>query len=202
MRIKPGDHGPSNRINDANKQRRVSLQECFTPAGATIISPRGEVFDPNSTHITVGDIVRVETSPNNFSEGIIIERVDDTHVIIDLGDRISTLPLSNCQILLRNDEYEMGDRVEVQPPGSALFFVGKVIALNTTERTLDVLMDGDDPDDIERNIPFENARKLMSRRAVVVNRWKKAFMRVVASNFFRQVEFNEASISGKYPDNN
>jgi hypothetical protein len=177
----------------------VSLQECFTPAGASTISPRVEVFDPNSTHITVGDIVRVETSPKHFSEGIIVERVDNEHVIIDLGDRTSTLPLSNCHILLRNDEYEMGDKVEVQLPGSVLFFVGKIIALNPTERTLDVLMDGDDPDDIERNVPFENARKLMSRRAVVVNRWKKAFMMVVASNFFRQVEFDETTISGKFP---
>lgn len=181
-------------------KRRVSLQECFTPAGTTtILSPRETVFDRNSTHITVGDIVRVEKSPNSFSEGIIVERLDNEQFIVDFGDRIATVLLSNCHILLRNDEYEMGDKVEVQPPGSALFFVGRVIAMNPHERTLDVLMDGDDPDDIERNIPIENARKLMSRRAVVVNRWKKAFMMVVASNFFRQVEFDEASISEKYP---
>jgi hypothetical protein len=55
---------------------------------------------------------------------------------------------------------------------------------------MDILMDGEDEEDIEYEVSVENVRKLMSRRSVVVNRWRKAFMLIVASNFFRRIEFS------------
>lgn len=182
-------------------RRKISLHDCFTPSGpnsahVTIYSAKQTLFDPLSTHLTVGDIVSIH-SPTSTShatpllEGIIVECLDHDYVKVDLGDDVRQFPLSLCSILLRNDEYELGDSVEVQPIGSSLFFVGKVIKMDNIAKTLDVLMDGDDPDDIEYAIPIENARKLMSRRAEVVNRWKKAFVKVVAANFFRRIQFDD-----------
>jgi len=176
------------------QKKKVSLQELFTPAG---VSPRPisrpiTIFDPNSTHLTVGDIVRVDISPTETIEGMVLECLENDCLTIDLGETTQTFPISQCHLLLRNDEYEIGDRVEVQPMGSSLYFVGKVISIDSSAKTMAVLMDGDDPDDIEKNIPFEQARKLMSRRAFVVNRWKKAFMMVVASNFFSRIHFDNS----------
>jgi hypothetical protein len=43
----------------------------------------------------------------------------------------------------------VGDKVEVRPPGSCLYFVGFVRAINM-DGTVDVLMEGEDANDIER----------------------------------------------------
>jgi acylphosphatase len=39
--------------------------------------------------------------------------------------------------------------VEIRPPGSCLFFVGFVKAINP-DGTVDVVMEGEDPEDIEK----------------------------------------------------
>jgi hypothetical protein len=43
----------------------------------------------------------------------------------------------------------VGDKVEARPKGMALFFVGYIIKINE-DATVDVRMEGDNPDDIER----------------------------------------------------
>jgi hypothetical protein len=52
-------------------------------------------------------------------------------------------------------------------------------------------MDGDDPDDIERNVELDCIRKLMSKRALVVGRWRRAFMAVRATKKFNKFGFAE-----------
>lgn len=160
-------------------------------------------FNPCSTQLTVGDIVRVRLHSNggiqvvtaadsadcHDKEGIIVEKISPHKVMIDFGDYVRECVLDDCLLLLRSDEFESGDKVEARPSGSNLYFVGKVIRVNADAKTLDVLMEGDDPDDIEYNILFENTRKLMSRRTIVQHRWKRAFMLVVAANFFKRIHF-------------
>eukprot|EP01034_Spumella_vulgaris_P023173 gene23173-29367_t len=91
----------------------------------------------------------------------------------------------NCTLVIRSDELEVGDKVEMKPAGSALYFVGIVSAINP-DCTCDIQMDGDDPDDIERNVNVDDIRKLMSKRALVVGRWRRAFMAVRATKKFNK----------------
>eukprot|EP01035_Chromulina_nebulosa_P030607 gene30607-40683_t len=44
------------------------------------------------------------------------------------------------------------------PVGGTFFFSGRVHQLNA-DGTLDILMDGDDPEDIERKVPKKNITK-------------------------------------------
>lgn len=175
--------------------RKYSIQEMIMPASA--FSPREESVISNLTSdkLTVGDIVRVNLekpvpgeSPKaaNFAEGIVIEKVNDLKVKIDFGEHIRECYIDRCALIVRNYEFEIGDKVEARPPNSNLFFVGKVVKIHQ-DKSMDILMDGDDPDDIEHNITLDDCRKLMSRRSVVINRWKKAFMMVIAANFFKKI---------------
>lgn len=149
------------------------------------------IFSPTTDQITVGDIVRVHFYESE-KEGIVIEKLSQSTLRVDFGEFIKECTVENCQLLVRSVEFEVGDKVEARPHGSTLFFVGKVIKVHE-DKSIDVLMDGDDPNDIETNIPAEEARKLMSRRSVVVSRWKRAFMLVIAANFFKRIAFKPQS---------
>jgi hypothetical protein len=171
-------------------KRKLSLVEMMPRSHK--LWPEGEqfIFNPSSKLITVGDIVRANFfDAKEPREGIVIEKVNDFELKIDFGEYVRECLLENCALLIRSDEFEVGDKVEARPKGSSLFFVGSVIKVHE-DKSVDVLMDGDDPDDIEYAIPAEEARKLMSRRSVVANRWKKAFMLVVAANLFRFISFS------------
>lgn len=63
-------------------------------------------------------------------------------------------------------DFEVGDKVQVRPEGSALWFVGHVIKLNDGGETMDVEMVGDDSEDIEYAVPRDNVRKLLSHRLI------------------------------------
>jgi hypothetical protein len=149
----------------------------------------------NSDQLTVGDVVRV-THDGMAAEGIVIEKITNTKLRVDFGDQIADCFIDECVLVIHSYEFEVGDKVEARPPGSALFFVGKVVKIHP-DKSMDVLMDGDDANDIERNVNLDNCRKLMSRRSVVVNRWKRAFMLVVAANFFKRISFARTPGSGQ-----
>ena len=171
----------------------------MTPASA-ILSPRqASVINIwNTEQLTVGDIVRVTREGQKDAEGIVVEKISNTKLRVDFGERITDCLIDDCVLIFHNYEFEVGDKVEARPPGTALFFVGKVIAIHP-DKSMDILMDGDDLSDIERNITPENCRKLMSRRSVVINRWKRAFMMVVAANFFKRISFarNSSTVGGE-----
>jgi hypothetical protein len=77
----------------------------------------------------------------------------------------------------------VGDIVKVRPKGSTstLYFSGHVVRINRNH-TLDILMEGDDPADVEVGVDPGGVRKVMTRRAMVVGRWRSAFLAVVAVN--------------------
>lgn len=141
-----------------------------------------------ASRVEVGDVVRVAAAKGAFVDGLVIEIIGPTKIIVDCGDFNKEVNPDECELITKVMDFEEGDKVEVKPADSQLYFVGKVIRIHP-DKTLDVLMDGDDPDDIEYNVSPDNARKLMSRRALVVNRWKRAFMLVLAANFFRRIHF-------------
>ncbi len=186
-------HGSPVRGGNSNRDnRRMSLLE--TMVLQNHYDPYTNVkeqfiFNPSSDQLTVGDIVRVQESPTREQEGIVVEKVNASVLLVDFGENVREVALSHCTLLMRSDEFEIGDKVEARPAGSNLYFVGKVIKVNSENKTMDVLMEGDDPDDVEFAVPYENARKLVSRRNMVVNRWKRAFMMVVAANLFKKIHF-------------
>eukprot|EP01031_Cornospumella_fuschlensis_P036203 gene36203-43914_t len=169
--------------------RRYSLADMMSRKSTFYDPSEGYVWNPASDQITVGDIVRVMYFERSVpEEGIVIEKINHLKLKVDFGEHVKECLLEDCALLIRGDEFEVGDKVEARPQGSSLFFVGRVIKVHE-DKSIDVLMDGDDPNDIEYGIAAEDARKLMSRRSVVVNRWKKAFMMVVATNLFKRITF-------------
>lgn len=180
----------SRTLDSRPPRRRLSLVDMMTPAKPEMESSGRYNFSADVSRITVGDIVSVTIHDQLPKEGIVIEKVNHSKVKVDFGEYIKECMLDNCVLIVRSDEFEVGDKVEARPKGSSLFFVGKVVKVHA-DKSIDVLMDGDDPDDVEYGIPAEEARKLMSRRSVVVNRWKRAFMLVVTANFFKRIAFKD-----------
>ena len=86
--------------------------------------------------------------------------------------------------------------VSFRPEGSALYFTGIVQCINS-DGTLDILCEGDDPEDIEKSISRENVRKLMSTRSMAYKRWKKALYAVIASNKFNSSLTSSSSKSNE-----
>jgi len=132
----------------------------------------------------VGDIVRVKNPGPNVgsnNEGVIVERLTDGILRVDFGDYSDFYEISRCELILRSQEYEIGDIVKMIPPGRTLYFAGKVVSVNA-DNTLDILMDGDDPEDIEKSVSKVNVTKVMTRRALVIGRWRSAVAAVIAVN--------------------
>eukprot|EP01039_Chlorochromonas_danica_P006620 gene6620-7313_t len=186
----PRDDGSTKSFDGFVSRRKLSLADMLSRSHLDCESGKF-IFSPSTDQITVGDIVRVHFYESE-KEGIVIEKLSQSTLRVDFGEFIKECTVENCQLLVRSVEFEVGDKVEARPHGSTLFFVGKVIKVHE-DKSIDVLMDGDDPDDIETNIPLEEARKLMSRRSVVVSRWKRAFMLVIAANFFKRIAFKPQS---------
>lgn len=135
---------------------------------------------------SVGDCVQVPNSDGTMVEGLVLEIVDSQKVLLDIySEGVTKVALaSHCEVVVKSDVMEVGDQVQVQPVGSAMYFVGRLAQINKNG-TYDVVMEGDDPDDIERNVPPSNIRKLMSRRALVVARWKRAALVVSSIHNFQ-----------------
>ena len=75
----------------------------------------------------------------------------------------SSVSYSLEQYLLFDDMYVcmyVGDVVKMIPVGGTFFFSGRVHQLNA-DGTLDIQMDGDDPEDIERKVPKQNITKVL-----------------------------------------
>mmetsp|Transcript_20551 Transcript_20551/g.28318 ORF Transcript_20551/g.28318 Transcript_20551/m.28318 type:complete len:169 (-) Transcript_20551:343-849(-) len=132
----------------------------------------------------VGDVVRVKNPGPNVginNEGVIVERLTDGIIRVDFGDYSDFYEISRCELILRSQEYEIGDIVKMIPPGRTIYFAGKIVSVNE-DNTLDILMDGDDPEDIEKSVNKVNVTKVMTRRALVIGRWRSAVAAVIAVN--------------------
>jgi hypothetical protein len=127
---------------------------------------------------------------NEYQEGLVVEHINDFKIRVDFGNCIRECLIDHCTLITKAMEFEEGDKVEIKPVGLHLYFVGKIIKIHE-DKSMNIKMETDDDvEDIEYHVLPENTRKIMSRRALVVNRWKKAFMLVLAANFFRRIEFD------------
>ena len=132
-------------------------------------------------------------------EGMIVEIVGGLVARVDFGDEIEEFPLENCSLVIGGLEYEIGDHVQVQPEGMSLFFSGVVIGINS-DNTLDVRMDGDDEEDIERKVPLDRVVKVKSGRPMALSRWRKIKTSIAAAHLFK--EFGNRRIQHSVSEDN
>lgn len=138
----------------------------------------------------IGDVVRV-TEFEQDREGVVLEMVGTDRVIVDFGDSYDEFDVGDCKLLVKSEEFELGDKVQINDGG--LFFLGNIQSINK-DRTYDVLMIGDDPDDIERGVRGDSMRKVMTNRSVATARFRKASLAVIASTkMWKQIKFGEGS---------
>jgi len=59
----------------------------------------------------VGDIVRINeiSSSHHHNEGVIVERVTNAIIRVDFGDVHGEFDIFHCELILRSDEYEIGN---------------------------------------------------------------------------------------------
>jgi len=135
--------------------------------------------------LQVGDVVKL---PDKAS-GILVEGVVTgfcrlkNEVLVDFGDCEEEFHASNGVLLLRSTDLEVEDIVEVRPHGTSMYLRGKVVSVNL-DRTYDVKMESDDPEDYERGVRFDDIRKLMTNRSLAMHRWHHAVNVVRSMNAF------------------
>ena len=117
-------------------------------------------------------------------DGLVIEIIGSGRIRVECADRVHLCSVKDCALLKSADELEIGDKVEMQPPGSFLFFVGTIISTNE-DGTFDIKMnaDGDDEDgepDIETHVSRDLIRKIASNR--LKGQFKKGGWAIVALN--------------------
>jgi hypothetical protein len=193
-----GSHEASNSIQEEERlpEGFVVEDEPSGPSGGELT--RGNNSASQIALFTVGDFVKVTHADGTAGEGIILEVQDLDTVVVDFGAEgiVKQCLAANCELIVQSDTLEVGDQVQVQPVGSAMYFVGRVSVINL-DGTYDVVMEGDDPDDIERSVPESNIRKLMSRRALVVARWKRAALVVSSMHNFQSLVMDPSMFSKK-----
>lgn len=133
----------------------------------------------SATEYVIGDIVSVISSDGE-KEGI-VANININEIEVEVGDSIISYPIKDCSLILKANEYELHDVVQVRPQDEALYYNGTIIKINS-DGTFDILLEGDDLEDIEKNVKVINIRKLMSRRTLAFMRWKKAINAVVATH--------------------
>jgi uncharacterized OB-fold protein len=87
-------------------------------------------FEDEDEGLSVGDVVKVNFKESEPLEGFVVEKLNDVNILVDFGDHIKECHVSNCTLLIRSDELEVGDKVEMKPADSALYFVGIISAIN------------------------------------------------------------------------
>lgn len=155
----------------------------------------------------MGDIVSVNLPSGESKEGLVIEVIGRGRVRVDCGDQVHLVSVLDCSILKGATELEVGDRVEMQPQGSFLYFTGHILNINKVifvsvvmklnetwhvhlqDGTYDVVMEAEPGEageavdaDIETNVPRDNIRKLSSNRLKA--QFKRGGWAVVAIHAF------------------
>eukprot|EP00607_Mallomonas_marina_P010296 CAMPEP_0182417384 /NCGR_PEP_ID=MMETSP1167-20130531/1844_1 /TAXON_ID=2988 /ORGANISM="Mallomonas Sp, Strain CCMP3275" /LENGTH=219 /DNA_ID=CAMNT_0024590909 /DNA_START=120 /DNA_END=776 /DNA_ORIENTATION=+ len=121
-------------------------------------------------HLSIGDVVRAKDRDTMTDEGLIVEIIGGKLAMIDFGDMILQYPLEDCTLMISGVDFEMHDKVQVKPKGMSLYFTGTVIAINA-DKTMDIQMDGDDPDDVETGVATDQVVKLHSCRPLALGHW-------------------------------
>ncbi len=130
----------------------------------------------------VGDVVKARDGGMMF-EGVVVN-ISGGLVDVDFGDAVESVRVENCSLVMSGLEFEVGDKVEYTPPHTLLHFLGTIIEINQELLIADVLMDGDDPDDVERGVPFDALRKVKTGRDLT-EKFKRGIKLVQTINKFK-----------------
>lgn len=209
--VPSSDHAAQEKIQynmtsaSLDDEKQVPLNMASESVGTPRLPPgtehthleRNDFSASQITLFCVGDVVKVKFPDGTEPEGLVMEICTDAEkVLVDFCSEgfVREVYAADCDLVVKSDVMEVGDQVQVQPKGSAIYFVGRVSQINN-DGTYDVMMEGDDPDDIEFKVPPSNIRKLMSRRALVVARWKRAKMVVSSMNNFQSFVVDPTAFS-------
>lgn len=152
-----------------------------------------QLFRKSEEVLQTGDIVRVYDS-GRYREGVIFDMISDKNVMVDFGDNTGSFAVANCKLILKGEDFEIGDKVEMQIPDTALYCLGEILTVNH-DGTMDIKMDGDDAEDIERSVRRNSVRKVMTKRSLARDRWRRASLIVVASNaFLKQIDMMKEGV--------
>lgn len=152
-----------------------------------------QLFRKSEGVLQTGDIVRVYDS-GRYREGVIFDMISDKNVMVDFGDNTGSFAVANCKLILKGEDFEIGDKVEMQIPDTALYCLGEILTVNH-DGTMDIKMDGDDVEDIERSVRRAAVRKVMTKRSLARDRWRRASLIVVASNaFLKQIDMTKQGV--------
>lgn len=150
----------------------------------------------HSSPFSIGDVVKAGEGALQF-EGVVVNFADGM-VDVDFGDAIESYRPDRCSLVMSGIEFEVGDKVEFTPKNMALHFCGTILSINTDTLTADLLMDGDDPDDIERDVEFDQMRKVKTGRNLTA-KFKKGVRLIQAVNrmsgMFGSKKFDGAKMS-------
>jgi len=164
LKSKIDDFFESKAENKSDSKAEVKEAKQITRGVSSIVQPPS---------FYVGDIVKAKVDGMLF-EGVVIHNGDDDGTIeVDFGDDIEKVNISDCSLVMSGLDFEVGDLVQARTAESFLYCHGKVLKINH-DGTFDILFDGDDDDDVERNIPHHFVRKHRTGRAMVKMRWHRA----------------------------
>lgn len=130
------------------------------------LDSQNEGKPPQEVEFCLGDIV----STNGDGEGIILDKTE-IGFKVDIGrNELVELPASKLKLILSGLDYEVGDKVQVRPVGSATFYTGHVVAIHKHLEdggltTYDVEMLGE-AGDMEKSVLPTNMRKVLSHRLI------------------------------------
>lgn len=154
-----------------------------------LLATNDELINPNisKSGFTIGDVVKVKD--NGFMvEGVITDKHGENCLVVDLGDDLIEVPVSDCILVLSAIDFEVGDTVEMKPEGMSIYFMGVVSSVNNIDKTCDIMLESeDDSGDIEYNVPYENIRKRMSSRPLASARWNKVITAIKALKAFSRI---------------
>lgn len=116
-------------------------------------------------------------------EGVVIDKRGKL-LNVDFGDNVEEVEIAACLLVLPGTDFEVGDVVEVQPPADLLFFKGHVTNVDYIGATVDVHIDGDDEDVVERGVTYDRVRKLMTSRPMALQHWHSTTKVIIAAKKF------------------
>lgn len=155
---------------------------------AKLLASNDEVVNPNDSKsgVSIGDVVKVKDN-GLMVEGVITDKHGEYIAVVDLGDDVVEVPISDCVLVLSAIDLEVGDTVEMKPAGMSIFFSGTIISINV-DKTCNIKIESEEEgDDIEYNVPYDNIRKRMSSRPLASVRWNKVANAIKAIQAFSRI---------------
>jgi hypothetical protein len=157
-------------VVDTDAQCLEKSEEKRVPARAAILRTSSSMHPPPAFYI--GDIVKAKVDGMMF-EGVVVENGGEEETVeVDFGDDVETVKIEDCAMVMSGLDFEVGDFVQARTTDSVMYCHGKVLNINL-DGTFDIIFDGDDEEDVERNIPHEYVRKHRTGRSLARKRWQR-----------------------------